>query len=214
MFFLNQILRDSHGWVPCGAGADPKTERSLGHSVAGKKQLKSWYLFLVARDKMVVYHLNLDVAGTDILCVFGSLLMVVSQMDDWFGVSVLFPSQMGGAPSLRPIGPPKTSQQPRHRGILQASVASSPCPRTWENNICHEKFKILPSFCEYGWEPIVNRPTRCEELLWFYKWIICPEKSVVWQVCWKEGSKNPFQLFLVFRLNRVLSLCPAIPNVR
>ena len=26
---------------------------------------------------MVVYHLNLDVAGTDILCVFGSLLMVV-----------------------------------------------------------------------------------------------------------------------------------------
>lgn len=31
----------------------------------------------------------------------------------------------------------KPKAQPRHRGILQASVASSPCPRTWENKICH-----------------------------------------------------------------------------
>ena len=205
------FLRDSHGWVPCGSGADPKTERSLGHSVAGKKQLKSWYLFLVAQDRMVVYHLNLDVAGTDILCVFGSRLMVGffkfflsdfggSFTDARFGfaVSVFISIPNGGAPSLRPIGPPKA--QPRHRGILQASVASSPCPRTWEN--CQSATKNS-RFSHLSVNMVGNQssivPRDVKNCCGFTNESLVLRSLLYDKFAERKAQQNPFQLFFGFQ---------------
>ena len=189
MFFLNQILRDSHGWVPCGSGADPKTERSLGHLVAGKKHLEVGTCW-VARDKLQRWNLHLVCRNSRLKVGFLSHFGGLSQMHDWFAVSVFISIPNRGGPNWNQKPSQGTGESCRHQWHpLHAPGHGKTKSAT--------QFKILPSFCEYGcsnrqsshamWKIVVD--------LW---WIICPEKSVVWQVCWKEGSKNPFQPFFWF----------------
>ena len=116
---------------------------------------------------MVVYHLNLDVASRLMVGFFFHTLGGLSQMHDLDLQSPFYFHPKWG--QHLPYAQLVHQKQPTAKaqgnlagisGILSMPQDMGKLP------ICHEKFKILPSFCEYGFS---NRVApRDVELLWIY----------------------------------------------